>query len=146
MIVRCAELHLEHIRTGGDPFELGSARPLDFGHWAAHKLEALSGYALRHGEAVAIGIALDVSYARRRGLLGRADGERILELLRSLGLPSSDPALRRLDIADALDEFRVHLGGDLCVCLIDRIGHGIDVDTVDLADMEACVDLLQRRG
>ena len=45
LVFRCAELHLEHIRTGGDPFEMGRARPLDFGHWAAHKLELLSGFA-----------------------------------------------------------------------------------------------------
>ena len=56
-IYRCADLHMKHI-SGGDPFELGSARPLDFGHWAAHKLEQLSEYRLRHGEAVAIGIGL----------------------------------------------------------------------------------------
>src|SRR5712691_2392571 len=63
LVRRCAELHLEHIATSGDPFELGSARPLDFGHWAAHKLEALSGNRLRHGEAVAIGMALDTVYS-----------------------------------------------------------------------------------
>src|SRR5688500_9888451 len=38
LIRRCAELHLQHI-AGGDPFEMGSSRPLDFGHWSAHKLE-----------------------------------------------------------------------------------------------------------
>jgi 3-dehydroquinate synthase len=36
LIRRSAELHLNHIATSGDPFEFGSARPLDFGHWAAH--------------------------------------------------------------------------------------------------------------
>ena len=39
IVRRCAELHLDHIASSGDPFELGSSRPLDFGHWAAHKLE-----------------------------------------------------------------------------------------------------------
>jgi 3-dehydroquinate synthase len=38
VIRRCAALHLTHIASGGDPFELGSSRPLDFGHWSAHKL------------------------------------------------------------------------------------------------------------
>ncbi|MBY0429589.1 MAG: 3-dehydroquinate synthase, partial [Rhodospirillales bacterium] len=69
MIRRCAELHMRHIATAGDPFESGSARPLDFGHWAAHKLEMLSAHRLRHGEAVAIGMALDTLYAARTGLL-----------------------------------------------------------------------------
>ncbi|MEM7488678.1 MAG: 3-dehydroquinate synthase, partial [Pseudomonadota bacterium] len=59
MIRRCAELHIRQISRGGDPFETGSARPLDYGHWSAHKLEAMTDHAVRHGEAVAIGLALD---------------------------------------------------------------------------------------
>ena len=42
MIRRCAELHMRQIAHGGDPFETGSARPLDYGHWSAHKLESLT--------------------------------------------------------------------------------------------------------
>jgi 3-dehydroquinate synthase len=63
VIRHSAALHLSHIATAGDPFEQTSSRPLDFGHWAAHKLEQLSGHRLRHGEAVAIGIALDSTYS-----------------------------------------------------------------------------------
>jgi 3-dehydroquinate synthase len=85
LIRRCAELHLDHIAGGGDPFETGSARPLDFGHWAAHKLEQLSDFQIRHGEAVAIGIALDVIYSRNLGLLDEKSAERILKLLAQLG-------------------------------------------------------------
>src|SRR2546429_3783450 len=81
LIRRCAEIHVHHIATSGDPFEFGSARPLDFGHWAAHKLEQLSEYTLRHGEAVAIGIALDVIYSRRVGFLDEVSASRILRLL-----------------------------------------------------------------
>src|SRR6266571_5877490 len=65
LVRRCAELHVEHIATSGDPFEVGSARPLDFGHWSAHKLEQLSDFKISHGGAVAIGIALDVIYSKR---------------------------------------------------------------------------------
>ena len=56
MIARSAHLHLQHITRGGDPFELNEARPLDFGHWSAHKLEQMSDFRLRHGFAVSIGI------------------------------------------------------------------------------------------
>src|SRR5438094_4119302 len=86
LIYRCAELHLNHIATSGDPFEFGSARPLDFGHWAAHKLEQLSDYAIRHGEAVAIGIALDSIYSRKIGYLDAVSADRVLHLLERLGL------------------------------------------------------------
>src|SRR5665213_200683 len=97
MIYRSAELHVEHIAGGGDPFEFGSARPLDFGHWAAHKLEQLSDYQIRHGEAVAIGMALDVIYSRNIGLLDGASASRVLALLRKLGFDLFANELLHLD-------------------------------------------------
>src|SRR6185312_16099658 len=81
LIRRCAELHLDHIANSGDPFEFGAARPLDFGHWSAHKLEQLSEYQIRHGEAVAIGIALDVIYSRLMKFIDAASADRVLQLL-----------------------------------------------------------------
>jgi 3-dehydroquinate synthase len=87
---RSAELHLEHICGNGDPFELGSARPLDFGHWSAHKLESMTSHRLRHGEAVAIGMALDLTYAVLKGYLTRATAHAVLDLLEAIGLPLWD--------------------------------------------------------
>ena len=83
----CARIHLDHIARGGDPFESGSARPLDFGHWAAHRLEMLSGHRIGHGQAVSVGIALDCGYAVRLGLLDAAQHARVLDLLERAGLP-----------------------------------------------------------
>ncbi len=137
LIRRCAELHVEHIATGGDPFEFGSARPLDFGHWAAHKLEQLSEYRIRHGEAVAIGIAVDVVYARLAGLLAAAEAGRILALLRCLGFELFAHELHHADstgqlmILRGLEEFREHLGGELTVTLLSAIGRGIEVHALD---------------
>jgi 3-dehydroquinate synthase len=151
VVTRCAELHMNHIATGGDPFELGSSRPLDFGHWSAHKLECLSGWRLRHGEAVSVGIALDVTYAHLAGLLGRADWERILDLLRGLGLPTYARELRleagETDVGhctlDGLDEFREHLGGELTIMLLEGIGRGVEVNEVDEARLLESVALLE---
>jgi len=143
MIVRCAELHLAHIREGGDPFERGSARPLDFGHWSAHKLEELSQPRLRHGEAVAIGIALDSLYSRRVGMLGSEAVELILTTLRELGFRLAHEALARLDVERALDEFREHLGGELCITLLEDIGRGVEVGYIDTAAMRASINELQ---
>src|SRR6516164_6473364 len=123
LIYRCAELHLDHIATSGDPFELGSARPLDFGHWSAHKLEQLSNFQIRHGEAVAIGIATDVLYSRNSGLLDAASAERILALLEQLGFELFANELLNvgsdgnLQVLTGLTEFREHLGGELTVTL-----------------------------
>ena len=131
MIYRCAALHTAHI-AGGDPFEKGSSRPLDFGHWAAHKLEQLTHYSLRHGEAVAIGIALDVCYATLIGLLPHADKDRILNLFKKLGFELYVPALSLKDqegyfVLKGLEEFREHLGGELTIMLLESIGKGIEV-------------------
>lgn len=137
LVRRCAELHLEHIATSGDPFELGSSRPLDFGHWAAHKLEALSRYTLRHGEAVGVGIALDATYAYLAGLLAERDWRRVLDAIAAVGLPLHVPELQAEDAAGrrellaGLDEFREHLGGRLTIMLLKGIGRGIEVHAID---------------
>lgn len=111
-------------RRGGDPFELTLARPLDFGHWAAHKLEQLSAYELRHGEAVAIGVALDTVYSALAGHLPAKDADRVLACLRALGLPTDHPLLEHPELAAGLDEFREHLGGQLTISLLNAIGSG----------------------
>ena len=139
MIRRCAELHMHQIAHGGDPFETGSARPLDFGHWSAHKLEALTRHRVRHGEAVAIGIALDARYSVLAGLLEPGAEERIAVLLESLGLRIWHPAMARrgpdgeFAILRGLMEFREHLGGELTVTLLAGIGTGVEVHAIDPA-------------
>jgi len=150
LIYRCAQLHLDHIATSGDPFELGSSRPLDFGHWAAHKLEQLSQYTLRHGEAVAIGIALDSTYSYLAGLLPKPDWQRILGLFSALGLAvyTRELSLHLYDQGDSrciftgLNEFREHLGGQLTLPLLERIGRGIEVHSVDEQIMSRSIALL----
>jgi 3-dehydroquinate synthase len=151
MIHRSAELHLHHIATSGDPFELGSSRPLDFGHWAAHKLEQLSHHELRHGEAVSIGIALDSTYSYLTGSLPHADWHRILELFEAVALPIWAPELAmpgargRPAVLAGMEEFREHLGGRLTVMLLERIGSGFEVHELDEAVILEASDLLRRR-
>ncbi len=133
VVKRTAILHLDHIRTGGDPFELGTARPLDFGHWAAHKLEVLSNYRLGHGQAVAIGIALDSRYAAMCGLLTDDEAEQIVDGMVQVGLPVWDMLLEskndagEFEVLRGLEEFREHLGGELTVTLPQGIGKRVEV-------------------
>lgn len=143
LIHRCAELHVRHIAGAGDPFELGSARPLDFGHWSAHKLEKLSGHGLRHGEAVAIGIALDTTYAHLAGILGEADWRRSLALLEALGFELAATELDHPALLDGLVEFREHLGGELTVTVIDAIGSQVDIHEIDARMMVAAIGELR---
>jgi 3-dehydroquinate synthase len=152
LIHRCAELHMNHIATSGDPFEFGSARPLDFGHWAAHKLEQLSEYRLRHGEAVAVGIALDVIYSRRKNFLDAASADRVLRLIELLGfelfaneLTHSD-AQGNLNVLSGLEEFREHLGGELTITLLRGIGQGFEVHEIDTPVMLDAIHELESRS
>ncbi len=152
MIKRGAELHLNHIATSGDPFEQGAARPLDFGHWAGHKLESMTDYRLRHGEAVAIGMALDACYSHEIGLLSADDLQEVIDLLAGLGVTLWDDAITqkdsdgRLEVLDGLREFQEHLGGELTVTLLKGIGRGVEVHEMDEDIIVRCVDDLKKRA
>lgn len=152
VVQRSAELHVEHIATGGDPFELGSDRPLDFGHWAAHKLEQISKFAVSHGEAVAIGMAVDLVYSRMQGILDAETCERVLQLIERIGFAtysahlmdngrSGEPA-----ILEGLEEFREHLGGELTVTLVPNVGEKLEVHEMNRVKiLNALVELKKRR-
>ncbi|MBI1373425.1 MAG: 3-dehydroquinate synthase [Phycisphaera sp.] len=136
MIKAAAMWHLRHITRGGDPFEMLEARPLDYGHWSAHKLEAMSNFELPHGEAVAIGVAIDTVYSAAVHGLDPAIAGRVLNCLNDLGIPLYHPMLEDIDTLHAgLEEFRQHLGGRLTVTMIRKVGHPIDVHEVDWAAM-----------
>ena len=148
LVRRCAALHLNQIIGAGDPFESGSARPLDFGHWAAHKLESLSGHELNHGEAVAIGMALDLLYAVATGHLGAVDAGRVITGLRAAGLPVWHAAAAwpapdgRPLLFQGIEEFRAHLGGRLNVTLPSPLGQGCEVHDLDEAVLRRCLSRL----
>lgn len=151
LIYECAKFHLEHISTSGDPFETGSSRPLDFGHWSAHKLEQLTNYEIRHGEAVAIGIALDVTYSYLKGMLIESEWKLILETLKHCGFKLFVPELKsNLDfpsnensLLHGLQEFREHLGGKLTIMLLEGIGKGIEVHEVDFDLYKKAIGVLE---
>ena len=149
LIRHCALLHMRQICNGGDPFERGSGRPLDFGHWAAHKLEALSNYELRHGEAVAIGVAIDTRYSVLAGLLPAGADIRVRALLERLGFALWHPACdrrapdgERLLLA-GLEEFREHLGGELTITLLSEIGTSVDVHAMDHGLLDQAIEWLR---
>lgn len=145
LIRRCAELHLQHVTSSGDPFEFGSARPLDFGHWAAHKLESMTSHTLRHGEAVAIGMALDLLYAARLGFIEPDAARNVIGAMAQTGLPVWDDALHARDAAgrplllDGIEDFREHLGGQLHVTLPRPLGRCVDVTTLDTHLICQCI-------
>lgn len=134
LVKHCADLHMQHIRSG-DPFEMGSSRPLDFGHWSAHKLEQLAKFNIRHGEAVAIGIALDTVYSHLSGRISKEVMEQVLQVIKTLGLPTTHPLLEVTGndspLLKGLEEFREHLGGKLTITLLNGVGKGEEVHEMD---------------
>ena len=152
VVAQSAAHHVDHIASSGDPFEYGSARPLDFGHWAAHKLEQLSKFTITHGQAVAIGMAIDLWYSVEIGLLDEGTAIRILQLIAQLGfqlyaseLESVDSA-GRLVILQGLEEFREHLGGELTITLVPRLGERIEVHEMKEAAVLKALTRLRKHG
>jgi 3-dehydroquinate synthase len=152
LVFRCADEHLAHIRTNGDPFEYGRARPLDFGHWSAHKLELMSEFRISHGEAVAFGVLLDSCYAREKGWIDAEEYAAIERGLRVSGFALwheeavARDAAGELEIFAGIRDFREHLGGELCVTFPQGIGARFEVHTIDLTLMERCLKELQEQA
>jgi len=148
-VERSALLHAQHIAYGGDPYETGNSRPLDFGHWAAHKMEQLTDFELSHADAVGVGLALDTIYSWKTGRLDKASAMRIIQVLRTLKLDIWHPSLDmqtscgQRAVFQGLEEFREHLGGELTVLLLKDIGKGEDVHTMDTHMLEECIDWLE---
>lgn len=145
IIKSSARWHLQHITRGGDPFEAKEARPLDFGHWSAHKLESISQFRLRHGEAVAIGVAIDAIYSSLVHGLPVKDAHRIVDCLRQLGFTFDAPELLETEVLfRGLEEFRQHLGGRLTVTMLEEIGTPINVHEIDENRMREAIDIVAK--
>ncbi len=143
IIRRSAVHHLNHITKGGDPFEALEARPLDYGHWSAHKLEVMTNFGLRHGEAVGIGVAVDTVYSSLVHGLPEADADRVLQCLAKMGLPLDHPALHETDeLFAGLEEFRQHLGGRLTITMLEAVGEPIDVHEIDESSMRRAIEIV----
>lgn len=145
LIIRCVQLHTDHIASGNDPFENGSSRPLDFGHWSGHYLEAMTGYELRHGEAVAIGIILDMIIAKNRGLINQDEYNLVFHGLKDCGFRLWHPFLEKrengkfLNIYNGLEEFRQHLGGKLTLIMPEHLGNSCQIHSISRDEVEQAV-------
>jgi 3-dehydroquinate synthase len=152
VIRRCAELHLNHIRESEDAFERGSTRPLDFGHWAAHRLESISGHSLRHGEAVAIGIALDLYCSVSMGLISAEECEYICSAMKRCGLSLwHDSLLKRspsgeLEILAGIEQFREHMGGRLTLAMPCGLGSYTDISDLPHNLVVEAIERLKKRS
>ena len=89
LIVRSVEIKAEIVAR--DEKESGPRKLLNFGHTIAHAVEAVSGYAMLHGEAVAVGMVEEARIGERSGVTASGTAARLRNLLTKIGLPTSLP-------------------------------------------------------
>ena len=95
IIVRSVEIKVDIVSR--DEREDGLRKVLNFGHTIGHAVELISGYSLLHGEAIAIGMALEGALAERIGVARPGTAGEIARVLRLAGLPTTLPASVPLD-------------------------------------------------
>jgi len=106
-----------------DPEESNLRRVLNFGHTIGHAVESASGYALHHGEAVAIGIVGACLIAERLGLARVEVRLRVVALLRRLGVPVSlPPGVSDEQLLDLMTRDKKARGGTPRFVLLEAIG------------------------
>jgi 3-dehydroquinate synthetase len=115
----------------GDPFEQGFRAALNLGHTVGHAVELVSGFKLRHGDAVAIGMVVEARMAEKIGVAEKGLADEIADCLRGLGLPTEiPPTLDRVAILQAMQFDKKKVGGKVKFALPVRVGEvqvGIEV-------------------
>jgi 3-dehydroquinate synthase len=105
-----------------DELETGERAVLNAGHTVGHALELVSGYALRHGEAVAVGLVAECRLGERMGVTAPGTADRVARLLTTLGLPVSHPALTAPALRAAMSTDKKNRAGRIRMALPRAIG------------------------
>lgn len=132
-IVRAAAVKVGVVNA--DPYERGERASLNLGHTIGHGMEAASGFRVRHGEAVAIGMVAESRLAERMGLADAGLAEHVASVVRQVGLPDSAPGLAPTDIRAAMSSDKKKAGGRLKFALPrcpGQVAWGVDVNETDL--------------
>jgi shikimate kinase / 3-dehydroquinate synthase len=132
-IVRAAAVKVGVVNA--DPYERGERASLNLGHTIGHGVEAASGYRLRHGEAVAIGMVAESRLAERLGLAEAGLAERVAASLRRVGLPERAPGMAPAVVRAAMSSDKKKVGGRLKFALPRCPGEvvwGVEADEPNL--------------
>jgi 3-dehydroquinate synthase len=125
VVARSVEIKAEVVSA--DEREAGRRAVLNFGHTVGHAVEATSGYALLHGEAVAIGMALEARIAERCGTAEAGTAARVAALLERFGLPLETPQGASVDdLLATMGQDKKVRAGEIRLALPRRVGemHG----------------------
>jgi 3-dehydroquinate synthetase len=121
-----------------DPYEQGFRAALNLGHTVGHAVELVSGFQLRHGEAIAIGMVAEATFAERSNLSRSGLSDSISRVLAALGLPTEIPAnLARPEILRAMRVDKKKNAASIRFALPVDIGR---VELVDVADLELVLE------
>jgi len=121
-----------------DPYEKGYRAALNLGHTVGHAVELVSGFKLRHGEAVAIGMVVEAKYAERIGVAGAGLSEAVAGSLSVLGLPIQIPKeLPREEILRAMRVDKKKNAQTIRFALPVEIGK---VKLVDVSELEMVLE------
>jgi 3-dehydroquinate synthase len=106
-----------------DPLERGRRQVLNAGHTVAHALERETGYAMLHGEAVAIGLVTEALLGERAGVTVAGTATALRDALGGSGLPTRIPAgIDASRLVDAMRHDKKSRGGSLAFALLDHLG------------------------
>jgi 3-dehydroquinate synthase len=129
LIVQAVRLKADVVMA--DAFDSGVRKMLNLGHTIGHALEAASNFKIKHGAAVAIGLAAESGIAVRMSLLDRRDGDRLIKVLRALRLPTKMPRISsKAKFMSALSIDKKSEGNSAKFVLLKAIGQtsiGVDV-------------------
>ncbi len=114
-----------------DEFEVGVRKTLNLGHTFGHALETALNFRIKHGEAVAIGMVAESAMAVQLGLLEGKHFNRLVELLKTLKLPTRVPLIKhKKKFLEALKADKKSSGGGVKFVLLNAIGTsmvGVDI-------------------
>ncbi|MET7320319.1 ROK family protein [Streptomyces sp. NPDC005549] len=120
LVARAADSTMSSL--AGNLWEADLERPLDFGHSVSPVIEVATRGGTTHGEAVAIDMALSLEIGRRRGVTAPRLADRVIDLIRRVGLPTHSGSVSAAQLFEHLGETAGHRGGDQRFPLIHRLG------------------------
>jgi len=126
-----------------DRLEHGPRAYLNLGHTFAHAIEQVSGYAWKHGQAVAVGMVAAARLAERRGVARAGLAGRVEVATAALGLPVSLAGLEPADLWDAMGHDKKWRDGAATFVLLEEVGRPVIARDVPRADVLAVLDGLR---
>jgi 3-dehydroquinate synthase len=141
IVRRCVELKAAIVEE--DEHDTSGRRAiLNFGHTVGHALERVTEYGALHGEAVAVGMAVEARLGELLGVSEKGTAEEVESTLEYAGLPIRHEALSHPDLVPAMLGDKKTERGELAFSLLTKVGECKLVRAVPRAEVEAALRAL----